>query len=755
MSELISSKKSAFVWKIDGVVMKLGFNTKINQEEYLQHIEKYKEMLRLEKYKEDKALVNKLFLYFGGLPFVRIGMEAFHQEFILMCRCYIREYLAEWEENIEQPSEQIPSFTNVLERMTGLGYGKCISCFGMVGKYTRHHKDELSTLMQEEFADFWGEKIISAFAVGKGVEEIRQKLSVRRLTKYCMKYAPEQTKYLIGELAESYTIGREVISLNGMAAKLFGNGLRNDYKPERWDKEFARLIYGAAEREMEIQKKRFIPENHMELDVRKDCWKIYKCHGGNLALTRLDYRAINSNSLRLEVKHYMCYRLKYGREAKFNFVSNVAHALNVLTEKNPNIKFISDIGNTDAKALHMYLETEYITPHGNKLASATIGNIFACCSCLVEYLMSDKRNKEIRSPRPYHNPFSKFKFVNLDDYKKNTAIIPETVVEQLDKCVGELKEHHELLYRIFSNTGMRLKEALFLEADCIEESRYDNLVQIKYKPYKVLTARRKEGLEDYHRVLVPAALSDRIKEYMQKTEELRSSSGLPYIFLGDRYHGKINMTSMGAFINAINALIARKRICDDFGNIWHFTTRQCRKTIAVTLIENGATTAELSYWLGHLTASTSMRYYAEVRKMKLAQLNTEFFRKKFELVLEKSQLEPYTEEERKLLYIDFRLEQRKVEFGFCMKKLSDGGCTERNSIYNCVNCRHLCTGRKYLPYWQELLESQKTVQEQMERAYHQEGIEDYSEFKEYRQIRFLLECYQNVVDAILESEGTR
>lgn len=446
----------------------------------------------------------------------------------------------------------------------------------------------------------------------------------------------------------------------------------------------------------------------------------------------------------------MCHRLKYDTEVKFHFVSNIAHALNVLTDKNPNIKFMADIGDTDAKALHIYLETEYVTPHGNRLASATIGNIFACCSCLLEYLMNDERNKEIRSPRPHHNPFSKFKFVNLDDYKKNTAIIPETVIEQLDRHVEELKEHYELLYRIFSNTGMRLKEALFLEVDCIEESRYENLVQIKYKPYKVIAARRKAGLEDYHRVLVPVELADRIKAYIQKTEELRSSSGLPYIFVGDRYHGKVNMTSMASFIKAVNDLIEKKMICDDFGNLWHFTTRQCRKTIAVTLIENGATTAELSYWLGHLNSSTSMKYYAEVRKMKLAQLNTEFFRKKFELVLEKNQLEPYTEEERRLLYIDFRLEQRKVEFGFCMKKLSDGGCTERNSIYNCVNCRHLCTGRKYLPYWQELLENQKMILGQLEQAYCREGIEDYREFKEYRQIGFLLECYQNVVDAISE-----
>lgn len=122
MVELISSEKSAFVWKIDGVVMKLGFNTKINPEEYLNSIQKYKEMLK--EYKENKGLIKELFLYFGSLPFIRIGMEAFHQEFIRMCRYYIREYLTEWQESVERPSEQIPPFYKSLRNADRHGTGK-------------------------------------------------------------------------------------------------------------------------------------------------------------------------------------------------------------------------------------------------------------------------------------------------------------------------------------------------------------------------------------------------------------------------------------------------------------------------------------------------------------------------------------------------------------------------------------------------------------------------------------------------------
>jgi site-specific recombinase XerD len=362
--------------------------------------------------------------------------------------------------------------------------------------------------------------------------------------------------------------------------------------------------------------------------------------------------------------------------------------------------------------------------------------------------MGDMRSDAIKSPRPYHNPFTQFRFVNLEAYKTNTAIIPEIVIEGIDRHLDDLNETYQLIYRIFAHTGMRMKEALFLEIDCIEPSRYDNLSQIKYTPYKVLSARRKAGLEDCHRVLVPASLAADILEYAKKTQKYRNTSGLPYIFLNAKYHGRINMSSMGSFVHAVNKLIKNYNICDENGKPWHFTTRQSRKTLAVTLIENGASTAELAYWLGHLASSTAMRYYAEVRHMKLAQLNTAFFKKQFDLLLSKQQLETFTEEERKLLYIDFRLERRRVEFGFCLLRPSDGECPVRHSLYNCVNCRHLCTGKKYLEYWQQLLDEQTLYLNELLRIYTESGILEYMDFKEYRKAKFFEECYSNIVKTI-------
>lgn len=135
--------------------------------------------------------------------------------------------------------------------------------------------------------------------------------------------------------------------------------------------------------------------------------------------------------------------------------------------------------------------------------------------------------------------------------------------------------------------------------------------------------------------------------------------------------------------------------------------------------------------------------------MKLAELNTQFFLAKFDLIISHEQLESYTEEERKLLYADFRLEQRRVELGFCVVKAA-GPCQHRNSLYNCVNCPNLCTGKRYLPYWAELLEQQRIIFDRLISAYQADGILHYQNYAEYKQELRLLKGYENIVKTIQE-----
>jgi len=254
-------------------------------------------------------------------------------------------------------------------------------------------------------------------------------------------------------------------------------------------------------------------------------------------------------------------------------------------------------------------------------------------------------------------------------------------------------------------------------------------------------------------IIISAELAGEIIRYARKTSLLRSEHGLPYIFLSKRENFRASMINPSDFLVKLDALAEKYDLRDDDGETWHFTARQYRKTLAVTLIENGGTVEELAYLLGHLSYSTACQYYAEVRKKKLAEMNAGFFKHKFELLLSPEQLSQFNEEERHLLYVDFCLNTRRVEFGHCIKKLADGGCNSRGSLVNCVNCKNLCTGIKYLPYWKPLLQEQEKIVDELLRIYWQNGISGYHDFKEYRQEQNLLDGYRSIVAAI-EREGS-
>ena len=213
------------------------------------------------------------------------------------------------------------------------------------------------------------------------------------------------------------------------------------------------------------------------------------------------------------------------------------------------------------------------------------------------------------------------------------------------------------------------------------------------------------------------------------------------------------MLNVEYFIKKINTLIYKYEICDDGGELWNFTSRQCRKTLVVNMIENGATTMEIVYQLGHLSQSTVMQYYAEVKSARLAEMNTEFLKAQFHLLLSNEQLTTFSEEERRLLYVDFRLGKRRVEFGFCTRKLCEGACKSRSRSVHCANCPHLCTGIKYLPFWKQLLQDQDERVQELVKGYQQVGIADYKEYIEYRQEKQLLAAYRNIVETIEGSGG--
>ncbi len=460
------------------------------------------------------------------------------------------------------------------------------------------------------------------------------------------------------------------------------------------------------------------------MEIHTDRWVLYYRHGGSLRFRTIDFSEVHCPSIRMELKYYFRNRYCKSFQNTEHTYSQIFRAVNILCDHNPSIHYFADIDDTDVRMLHTALEDIEGISHSTLMLLH-----FFACRMVVDYLMCDEHDPYLRTPRPHTNPFRNLTFVNAHQYNRNTPYIPDKVLAQIEAHLHELPEEYQLVFQIFMETGMRDKEVAFLEESCLEKTRHEGRVKLRYIPYKSLTARRHAGIEDYHYVYISEDLAAHIAQQSEKTKTLRAAYNLPYIFLYRHTWNKTPVFNTTYFVVRINKLIEQHAIRD----------------------ESGAMAEELTYQLGHLDASTAAKYYAVVKTMKLADLNRDFFKNQFDVPLSNESLNQFTAEERRQLYVDFRLGQRRVELGFCTKKLSEGGRKNRNRLYQCVACRQLCTGKKYLPYWHALLDSQKQTVQALLETYQAEGIRDYEDFMEYRQEQHLLDAYRKMTKTILES----
>lgn len=744
MIQMLEIRTGSAIWEIDGTILRFRRLKNVGDAVVERRINQYKSLLLEERYRANQEELIGITEILGEVILLKIGSEAFYKKFFQMFRFYCSRFMEAWKSSEKYMVSNKVSMFPALHYMF---YGKVQgteACNLAALRGLSCGNEIFQKIFREEFAGFWIKEIGSIVARNESLKAVADKIGIRMVMECAMELQDGQLLPFLMKKARTFTDNRTIITAQSYYRMILGKEI--GMNRNKFFAPFVDQTDQILEKEYALQCRKFPRENEKELSDSKETWRIFFMHGPTLCFQTIDFTSIACPSLRAEVKSYMRYRLRKGQARGEKGIYSISEALNCLSESNPLIRFFTDISEIEAKTLYMKMEKTCGNTDGK--AVSEIMRVFSLLSLIFEYLMGDERENNLKTPVPRINPFAKFRFHNAREYKIRTDVIPESVMEQIEIHLDELDESQRLIYHIFSQTGMRMKEVLFLEENCLEETQYEGLMQIRYTPYKTLKARRKKGAPDYHRVFISQKLAEDIRDEIKKRQDWRQELGVPYIFVNKRPGFRTGMLNMGNYILLMNKLIKENHICGEDGELWRFTSKQQRKTLAVTLIENGGTVEELAYWLGHLNRNTAANYYAEVRKMKLAELNTKFFREKFNLLLSGEQLAEYSEEERRLLYMDFRLDQRRVEFGFCMKKMAEGGCGQRNSLHNCVNCRNLCTGEKYLSHWLELLESQVLTVQVMEEKYRLAGITEYQSFKEYERAVFLRDCYKNIVERI-------
>jgi predicted transcriptional regulator len=299
---------------------------------------------------------------------------------------------------------------------------------------------------------------------------------------------------------------------------------------------------------------------------------------------------------------------------------------------------------------------------------------------------------------------------------------------------------------------MRAKEVITLKMENLHYMNKTGKCYLVYSLNKTENISKKSKFDNTNIVQLSEEIFERLLTYIVDTKDKRDELGTSLIFVSTSTQHKKNISQSNAFKVAVNRQIKKHNIRDENGKIWNFTVRQCRKKLASDMIEGEATVSDIAKQLGHADTRTASKYYAEIRSAKLASMNHVFFQKKFQNNMTEEQLASYTEEERRLLYVDFCLNSREVEYGTCTKHFKDGPCRKRKNtgIIDCASCSKICIGKKHQPKWEKLLE--KTIKEKngLLNFYTNNQITDYKNFREFQRVENAITYYSDVIKNIKE-----
>ena len=507
----------------------------------------------------------------------------------------------------------------------------------------------------------------------------------------------------------------ELSSIHGKTN--LGMDIRKCYKTS----SLRSILSVKVDEEINLTKAFWYSENDNQFDSDTDLLDIYFKGNETYYRVRYDLSNLTSSFLKSEFKLYIRNNLT---ESKTK-MPNIQRAIDAIAyiENKYGIEKACDVKEWHIlEFLHHKEIDDKIKPNSLKVYLVEISRFY-------RYLI-----KQDYLNHPIISPTINIVLHNAEDHTDNTPIIPDEILDFLDEHINEIpNEGYRLMYHILMETGWRFGDLRELKSNAITPLKDDpTLAHIEVSSPKTKKARIKNRLGDKLEDVISKYIYDDAIHYINHTQYVREKYGIETLFFSIANNVIVEMRS-GPFNIAINRLLKRygmQTISDDY---WNITTRQTRKTVAATMISNGASLAAVQQKLGHVSDDTTERYYAEVRKMKISELNTEFFKKKFGVYMDEDKLERFTLQERRTLYVNFCMSTRDVGLGKCIKHPTDGPCAEMGD-FDCGDCSKLCVGKKYLPEWEKRAKQAKERLDEYIALYEKYDIpfEEYSLYLDYK-----------------------
>jgi integrase/recombinase XerD len=185
--------------------------------------------------------------------------------------------------------------------------------------------------------------------------------------------------------------------------------------------------------------------------------------------------------------------------------------------------------------------------------------------------------------------------------------IPESVVDQLLAHQHALAEPFRSMLLVILEIGCRVGELCELSIDCLSQELGN---------YYLTRFARKQ------RKTLKVPISPEIASVIQAAQlRAKAEYGDDVMYLFPK--NAVKPFSLGTFNRKINDYINKQQITDESGQLWHFTSKQCRHTVATRLINSGVSQPTIQRFLGHETP-TMTDVYAQIHDQTLKKAFFEY-----------------------------------------------------------------------------------------------------------------------------------
>lgn len=272
--------------------------------------------------------------------------------------------------------------------------------------------------------------------------------------------------------------------------------------------------------------------------------------------------------------------------------------------------------------------------------------------------------------------------------------IPESVVRKIYQYIDKVKEPiYGRMFLIQMLVGCRVGDLCNLSYGClIQTSNTEYILQYwNSKQTKQHTIPASDDLVNLIRTQQAQVMSD-------------FGSNYPYLFPSRRvkHKEKFKPVSKITYGRAIKKLIYDYDIRDNNGQLWVFTSHQCRHTVATNMINDGVPAHIVQRYLGHDSPTMTQAY---------AHIFDETLRKEIEKyhesrvvnfqgeVVESSAIIAINDD---LEWFKKSVQARALEHGYCARPQILGNC-DIPGFDGCYNCPHWRTNKNFLPILKDTL----------------------------------------------------